>query len=62
MECDKKFVYFKNQYHIRYRGNAFYIMNGRYFKIPVDNRIMVDMLYFRKINPNYIRPAINELT
>jgi hypothetical protein len=22
---------------------------------------MIDMSYFRKVNPNYVRPAINEL-
>jgi hypothetical protein len=37
------------------------VRDGRYVKVPVDNRIMVDMSYFRKVNPNYIRPAINEL-
>ena len=34
---------------------------GEYVEVPVDSRIMVDVAYFRKINPNYTRPHINEL-
>jgi hypothetical protein len=49
------------QYHAQYRGNAFYIENGDYVKVPVDSGIMVDVAYFRKVNPNYARPRINEL-
>jgi hypothetical protein len=61
MKCDKIFVNFKSQYHIQYRDNAFYVKNGSYVKIPVDSRIMIDISCFRKINPNYVRSAINEL-
>lgn len=49
------------QHHVQYRGNAFYIENRDYVQVPVDSRIMVDVSYFRKVNPNYIRPHINEL-
>lgn len=49
------------QHHVQYRGNAFYIEKGEYVEVPVDSRIMVDVAYFRKINPNYTRPHINEL-
>ncbi|KAA6414807.1 MAG: hypothetical protein FRX48_01557 [Lasallia pustulata] len=34
---------------------------GDYVEVPVDSRIMVDVAYFRKVNPNYARPHINEL-
>jgi hypothetical protein len=61
MKCGEIFVNFKGQYYVQYRGNAFYVRNGRYVKIPVNSRIMVDVFYFRKINPNYVRPAINKL-
>jgi hypothetical protein len=37
------------------------VRDGSYVEIPVNNRIMVDISYFRKVNPNYIKPAINEL-
>ncbi len=50
-----------SQYHVHYRGNAFYIEKGEYVEVPVDSRIMVDMAYFRKINPNYTRPHIDDL-
>ncbi|MCJ1280370.1 hypothetical protein MMC21_008197 [Puttea exsequens] len=49
------------QHHVQYCGNAFYIEKGEYVEVPVDSRIMVDVAYFRKINPNYTRPHINEL-
>ena len=61
MECGKKFVHLRGQYYIRYRGNAFYVTDERYIKIPINSRIMIDILYFRKINPNYTGLVINEL-
>ena len=49
------------QHHVYYRGNAFYLEKGDYVEVPVDSRIMVDVAYFRKLNPNYARPQVNEL-
>jgi hypothetical protein len=37
------------------------VTDGGYVKILMDNRIIVDISYFRKVNSNYVRPAINEL-
>ncbi|KAL8626238.1 hypothetical protein Q9189_008078 [Teloschistes chrysophthalmus] len=61
VRCGRQFASFMGQYHVQYRGNAFYIEKGEYVEVPVDSRIMVDVAYFRKINPNYTRPHINEL-
>jgi hypothetical protein len=61
IKYDETFVNFINQYHIQYRGNAFYVADENYVEIPVNNRIIIDISYFRKIDPNYARPAINEL-
>jgi hypothetical protein len=62
MKCGKKFVHLKNQHYIRYHGNTFCVTDRRYVEIPINNRIIVDILCFRKINPNYIRSTINKLT
>jgi hypothetical protein len=61
MKYGKKFIHLRDQYHIRYRGNIFYMANKRYVEIPINSRIIIDILYFRKINPNYIRSVINKL-
>jgi hypothetical protein len=62
LKCGKTFVKFINQYHIQYRDNAFYKRDGNYVEISINNRVMVDTSYFRKINPNYARSTINKLT
>ena len=61
VRCGRQFASLMGQHHVQYRGNAFYIEKGEYVEVPVDSRIMVDVAYFRKINPNYTRPHINEL-
>jgi len=61
VKCGKIFVNLMGQYHVQYRGNAFYRTDGSYVEVPVDSRIMVDVFYFRKVNPNYVRPVINKL-
>jgi len=61
VRCGRQFASLTGQHHVRYRGNAFYIEKGEYVEVPVDSRIMVDVASFRKINPNYTRPHINEL-
>lgn len=61
VRCGRQFVSLMGQHHVQYRGNAFYIEEGEYLEVPVDSRIMVDVAHFRKVNPNYARPRINEL-
>ena len=61
VRCGRHFISLTGQRHVQYRGNAFYIEKGDYVEVPVDSRIMVDVAYFRKVNPNYARPHINEL-
>lgn len=62
VRCGRQFASLMSQHHVQYRGNAFYIEKGEYVEVPVDNRIMVDVISFRKINRNYTRSHINELT
>jgi hypothetical protein len=47
-------------HHRYYRDNAFYIEEGHAIQIHVNSRIILDAAFFRKINPNYSRPRINE--
>jgi hypothetical protein len=61
VRCGRQFVSLMGQHHVQYHGNAFYIQKGGYVEVPVDSRIMVDVAYFREVNPNYTRPQINEL-
>ncbi|KAK3168005.1 hypothetical protein OEA41_004451 [Lepraria neglecta] len=61
VRCGRQFASLMGQHHVQYRSNAFYIEEGEYIEVPVDSRIMVNMAYFCKINPNYTRPHINEL-
>ena len=61
VRCGRHFVSLMGQHHVQYRGNAFYIEDGKYVEVPVDSRVMVDVAHFRKVNPNYARPHINEL-
>lgn len=57
----KMYISLQGQHHLQYRGNAFCQVEGAYVAFPVDSRIMIDPARFHKDNPNYIRPAINEL-
>ena len=50
------------QHHVQYRGNVFYIENEDYVEVLVNSRIIVDVTYFYKVNPNYVKSRINELT
>ena len=61
LKSGQKSVSLIGQHHVQYNGNAFYVEGGEYVEMPVDSRIMVDVAYFRKTNPNYTRPHINEL-
>lgn len=57
----RHFASLMGQHHVQYRGNAFYLEKGDHVEVPIDSRIMVDIAYFRKVNPNYARPQVNEL-
>jgi len=59
--CGRQFAFLMGQHHVQYRGNVFYLEKGDYIEVPVDSRIMIDIAYFRKVNPNYARPQVNEL-
>ena len=48
-------------YHRHCRGIAFYIKNREVIRVSVDNRIMLDAAFFRKMNPSYPRPQPDEL-
>jgi hypothetical protein len=61
LKYNKTCVNLINQYHIQYGSNAFYRTDENYVKISINNRIIIDISYFRKINPNYARSVINEL-
>jgi hypothetical protein len=61
VRCGRQFISLMGQHHVQYHGNAFYVEKGEYVEVPVNSRIMVDVAYFRKINPNYARPRVNEL-
>ena len=61
LKCGRRFISLMGQHHVQYQGNAFFIEDGDYIQEPVDSRIMVDASCFRKVNPNYVRPHINEL-
>jgi hypothetical protein len=59
VKCGTTFVSLMGQHHVQYRGNAFYRTDGSYVEVPVDSRIIIDVSYFRKVNPNYVRPNVN---
>lgn len=61
VRCGRRLVSLMGKHYMQYRGNAYYIENRKFSEVPVDSRIMVDVSYFRKANPNYTRPHINEL-
>lgn len=61
LRCGQKFLSLMGIHHAQYSGNAFFFEMGDYTQVPVESRIMVDVAYFRKVNPNYVRPRINEL-
>lgn len=61
VRCDRQFVSLMSQHHVQYCDNVFYIEKSEYVKVFVNNRIIIDVIYFRKINSNYTRSHINEL-
>jgi len=61
LECGRKFVSMLGAHHRHCRGTAFYMKEGEAITVSVDSRVMLDAAFFRKMNPNYIRPQPNEL-
>ena len=62
LKCGRRFVSLMGEHHVQYHGNAAYLEQGaEYIQVPVESRIMVDVARFRKFNPKYVRPRINEL-
>jgi hypothetical protein len=46
--------------HRRCCGFAFYMQDDIVIQVSVDSRVMIDLAFFRKINPNYSRPQVSE--
>lgn len=61
VECDRKFVFMLEAYHRHYRDTTFYMKDEELVKIFVNNRVMLDVAFFRKMNFNYIRSQSYEL-
>ena len=61
VECGRKFVSMLGAYYRYCRGTAFYMKDGEAVTVSIDSRVMLDTAFFRKMNPNYIRPQPNEL-
>ncbi len=59
---NRQFVSFTSQHYVRYCSNIFYIEKSEYVEVSVNSRIIIDIIFFRKINSNYIRLYINKLT
>jgi hypothetical protein len=59
--CGEKFVSLMGVHHVQYQGNAFSVERGEIVKVFVDGRIMVDASHFQEMNPNYVRPRVDEL-
>ena len=59
-ECGQRFVSLTGVHHRQYRGNAFYMRKRQPVKVPVNNRIMIDRVFFHEANPNYTWLCINE--
>ena len=57
----RKFISLLGAHHRHSRGAAFYMKEREAVKVSVDSRIMLDAAFFRKMNPNYIRPQPDEL-
>ena len=59
--CGRKFVSMLEVHHRHCQGKAFYMKDGEAVTVSVDSRIMLDAAFFRKMNPNYVRPQLIEL-
>ena len=56
VECGRKFVFLLRIYYYYCQGTVFYIKGREPIKIFIDSRIILNTIFFIKINLNYIRP------
>lgn len=61
VECARKFVFMLKTYHRHCKDTTFYLKDEESIKIFVNNRVMLDAAFFRKINLNYIKSQSYEL-
>ena len=61
VDCGRKFVSMLGAYYRHCRGTAFYMKDGEPVKVSVERRVMLDAAFFRKMNPNYVRPQPHKL-
>ncbi|KAJ5091678.1 ATPase AAA-type [Penicillium alfredii] len=48
--------------HVQYcTGSAFFMKNGKPFKININSRVGVDAAFFREMQPNYSRPRLHDI-
>ncbi|KAI9770678.1 MAG: hypothetical protein M1839_003062 [Geoglossum umbratile] len=58
----RKFISLIGIHHCNYKGIAFAKPKGKYDKVYVENRVMIDAGEFKQINPNYNSSRINSRT
>lgn len=61
LRCGRKFMSLMGANHCHCNGNAFYMRDGEPVEVRIDSRIMVDAVWFRKMNPNYFRSTAMDL-
>ncbi|KAJ5944569.1 ATPase AAA-type core [Penicillium verrucosum] len=44
-----------------YKGSAFFINKGKAIKVNINSRVVVDTVFFYKIQPNYSRPSLRDI-
>ena len=60
IECSRKFIFLMGVHHRQYRENAFYMYKKLSNKFLVDSRIMINTIFFREVNLNYIMSYIEK--
>ena len=55
IKCDRKFVSILGTHLCHCRDTVFCMKDEEPFKVSVDSRVMLDTVFFRKMNPNYTR-------
>lgn len=58
VKCDWWFILFMNEHHVQYCENALYLVSEKYIQVSVDSHIRIDVIYFCKVNFNYVRSYI----
>jgi hypothetical protein len=61
LRCGRKFMSLMGATHCHCNGNAFYMRDGEPVEVRIDSRVMVDAVWFRKMNPNYFRSTAMDL-